>query len=102
MVSGFSTSPYDHDRMVLGEARLIRSAVSPLVSTGSSPQKICASKHKILIDRACLVPVYNSLDSETNKGKRFESFSQALAIFLLVFISNALIIRRWKGRVKPI
>jgi hypothetical protein len=84
MVSGFKTSPYDHDMMVPGEARLIRSAVSPLVSTGSSPQEdMCQQAQNMNI--ASLSLTRNQRVLETNKGKRFESFSQALAKFLLGF-----------------
>src|SRR5215212_2496944 len=97
MVSGFNTSPYDHDKMVLGEAKLIRSAVRPLVSTGilltQEDYGLRLSLHR--------APNGDRLVRETNKGKRFESFlSSACDIELSFFVYNALIICRIGGRVK--
>src|SRR5512142_2681834 len=78
MVSGFSTSPYDQDRMVLGEAKLIRSAVRPLVST-------CTLLSRKNYTRARLCTAYSRLVRETNKCKRFESFLSSACGVLLVF-----------------
>src|SRR5512138_287366 len=78
MVSGFSTSPYDHDRMVLGEAKLMRSAVRPLVST-------CTLLNRKNYSGACLCTAYSRLVRETNKCKRFESFLSSACDVLLIF-----------------
>src|SRR5512138_2924916 len=78
MVSGFSTSPYDQDRMVLGEAKLIRSAVRPLVST-------CTLLNRKNYAGACPCTAYSRRVRETNKCKRFESFLSSACDVLLVF-----------------
>src|ERR671918_803118 len=74
---GFSTSPYDQDRIVSGEAKLIRSAVNPLVSTVFSLRRLHPEPH--------LCIAYSRLVRETNKGKRFESFLSSACDILLVF-----------------
>jgi hypothetical protein len=61
--------------MVAGDARLMRSAVNPLVSTGTSPLKKLLSVSPWT--------AYSRPVPETNKGKRFEDFPQALAVFIV-------------------
>src|SRR5688500_2227165 len=78
MVSGLSTSPYDQDKIVSGEAKLIRSAVSPLVSTVFSLRRLHPEP------RLCIA--YSRLVRETNKGKRFESFLSSACDILLGFL----------------
>jgi hypothetical protein len=80
MVSGLSTSPYDQDMIVWGEARLIRSAVNPLVSTGFSPKKKYDS----------FVSAKRVADANTRDKQRqaLESISQALAVLCSFFTSN--------------
>src|SRR5687767_5421785 len=80
MVSGLRTSPYDQDMIVCGEARLIRSAINPLVSTGTLL--------KIECDLIGLCIACSRLISETNKGKRSEVFPQALAKLDSVFYTS--------------
>jgi hypothetical protein len=57
--------------------------------------------HKTQINRACLVTAVNMLVSETNKGKRSESFSQALAVFFARFCIQHTNYMQIGKRVKP-
>src|SRR5215510_238242 len=93
IVSGLSTSPYDQDKMVSGEARLIRSAVSPLVSTGSSPSRRklfprtypCTASNVLMTETNPVRSIFFSKATNgTNKSKRFENFLQSACDVMLV------------------